>query len=202
MREIHQGLPLKNFIRPSSGIVDVTVCTKSGLLRTAACNEGEVTMPFLEGTQPAEYCNIHGSTAYTPAAINFGGASTLGLDDTVLLGSLKMPTMDLKLLPETRPEDRQPAPQTTGTANTNRTATPARPGTAPNAEAANRNAPGDSGNRLPGGDEDINPGARPPGNSDEPEKQGSPDTELVPAASDETNNGYGIELPAYNPLLD
>ncbi|GHV53893.1 penicillin-binding protein [Spirochaetia bacterium] len=107
MREVHQGLPNKDFIKPSSGLIDVTVCVKSGLLRTSACNEGEVTLPFLVGTQPGEYCNIHGSTAYTPAAVNFRGSTTLGLDDTVLLGSLRMPTLDLGLLPETRPEDRQ-----------------------------------------------------------------------------------------------
>ncbi|GHT68903.1 penicillin-binding protein [Spirochaetia bacterium] len=186
MREVHQGLPNKDFIKPSSGLIDVTVCTKSGLLRTPACNEGEVTLPFLEGTQPGEYCNIHGSTAYTPAAVNFRGTTTLGLDNTVLLGSLRMPTLDLGLLPETRPEDRQ-----------------------------RRN---NTGNRLPGGNEDtdINPDPGLPGeimDEDAPElrpvenapqipEEPAGDTEPTPNAAAGGEPGYGLELPDYNPLLD
>ena len=58
MREIHQGLPRKEFPRPS-GITEVTVCKKSGLLRTPACNEGAVTLPFISGTQPYQNCDYH-----------------------------------------------------------------------------------------------------------------------------------------------
>jgi penicillin-binding protein 1A len=174
MREIHQGLPQRDFIRPSSGVIDVTVCVKSGLLKTAACNQGDVTLPFLEGTQPSAYCNIHGNAAYTQEAFNYRGPSVLGLNEDDLLGSLKMPSLDLNLLPETRSE--QPAVNagavssrtgtaSAGTANTraaatnraannSRTVAPARPGNTRNT-AANRNAPVESGNRLLDGD-DIN----------------------------------------------
>ncbi|GHU90281.1 penicillin-binding protein [Spirochaetia bacterium] len=194
MSEIHKGLPYRDFIKPTSGIIDVTVCTKSGLLRTPACNEGSVTMPFLEGTQPSEYCNIHGNTAYTPTTVNFGGASTLGLNDAALLGSLRMPTLDLGLLPETRSEDRQNAARNTGTANrntaTNRTNTT-------NQTANNRNTPAGSGtnngNQRPDGDEEPTPGASLPEN-DFSEETAEPDGGA--------ESGYGLELPDYNPLLD
>ncbi|MDR3171931.1 MAG: PBP1A family penicillin-binding protein [Treponema sp.] len=96
MREIHQGLPEKNFIRPSSGIIDVAVCAKSGLLRTPACNEGEVSLSFLEGTQPVQYCTIHGEKNTTfPADLE--PRDILAIDDSLTNG-LKMPTLSLDLL--------------------------------------------------------------------------------------------------------
>ncbi|MFH2116095.1 MAG: PBP1A family penicillin-binding protein [Spirochaetota bacterium] len=59
MAEIHQGLPYKNFVRPQSGILDVTVCSISGLLPTENCDEGTVTLTYYEGTQPKQYCDLH-----------------------------------------------------------------------------------------------------------------------------------------------
>jgi penicillin-binding protein 1A len=100
MREIHQGLPFRDFSRPSSGIIDVTVCAKSGLLRTPDCNEGEVTLPFLVGTQPTQYCNMHGEASYAETAIGSMRTGVLGLDEEDLLGSLTMPVLDPELFPE------------------------------------------------------------------------------------------------------
>ncbi|GHV42760.1 penicillin-binding protein [Spirochaetia bacterium] len=206
MREVHQGLPYRDFVKPTSGIIDVTVCVKSGLLKTAACNEGDVTLPFLEGTQPGEYCNIHGNTAYNaPSTVNFRGSSTMGLNDDVLLGSLRMPTLNLDLLPETRSEDRQGAVNTrnssgnrTGAANrnTNNRNTNTGAGT-------NRNT--QSGNRLLDGDEDINPGGGPqrlPGAREIPPVETAVPEIPPEAAGAEADSGYGLELPAYNPLLE
>ncbi|MDR0374750.1 MAG: PBP1A family penicillin-binding protein [Treponema sp.] len=59
MRDIHQGLAKKNFIRPATGVVDVTVCAKSGLIPTSSCDEGRVTLSFLSGAQPDRYCDMH-----------------------------------------------------------------------------------------------------------------------------------------------
>jgi penicillin-binding protein 1A len=99
-REIHRDLPRRSFSRPSSGIIDVSVCAKSGLLRTGACNEGEVTLPFLEGTQPSQYCHIHdgGSPFQTrmPAASGRFG----GIDELNFIDSLPMPQLQLDLFPE------------------------------------------------------------------------------------------------------
>ena len=59
MSEIHRGLPFKDFVRPQSGIMDVTVCSISGLLPTENCDEGTVDLSFYEGTQPKKYCDLH-----------------------------------------------------------------------------------------------------------------------------------------------
>jgi penicillin-binding protein 1A len=96
MREIHQGLVRRDFPRPASGIVDVTVCAKSGLLKTPSCNQGEVTLPFLSGTQPVDYCDMHG--ANTRVVYDKMRDVTLGMNDSVLLGSLKMPSLSMDLL--------------------------------------------------------------------------------------------------------
>ena len=59
MEAIHRGLPFKDFIRPQSGLVDVKVCAKSGLLPTDYCDEGLITLVYYEGTQPHQYCDLH-----------------------------------------------------------------------------------------------------------------------------------------------
>ena len=103
MREIHRGLPRRSFSRPSSGIIDVSVCARSGLLRNSACNEGEVTLPYLEGTQPGQYCEVHGNTSPFQSRITV--SSTLrfgGVDESDFLDSLTMPQLPLDLLPELR----------------------------------------------------------------------------------------------------
>jgi len=102
MREIHKGLPYKTFTRPSSGIIDVTVCAKSGLLRTAACNQGEVTLPFLDGTQPVQYCETHGGSGSSqfPSRLPYTPIPLGGFDESAFLDSLPMPKLPLDLLPE------------------------------------------------------------------------------------------------------
>lgn len=59
MRDIHIGLPYRNFPKPETGLVSATVCAKSGGLPTEYCNEGKVTLLYLEGTQPSELCTLH-----------------------------------------------------------------------------------------------------------------------------------------------
>jgi penicillin-binding protein 1A len=59
MAEIHRGLPFRDFVRPQSGILDVTVCSISGLLPTDNCDEGTTTLTYYEGTQPKRYCDLH-----------------------------------------------------------------------------------------------------------------------------------------------
>jgi penicillin-binding protein 1A len=192
MRDIHQGLPLRDFVRPASGIIDVTVCAKSGLLMTQACNEGEVTLPFLAGTQPVEYCNIHGSASYSSqTALGTMRSDTLGLDEEMLLGSLSMPTLRFDLLPE--------PPRDSGGTNP------------PGGTTVNRNTPGRGSSRV------LTP-SRPTPNrrfsgtapnnplldGDLPAAGSSPGEEA--ANSGETENDpeddYGLELPDYDPLLD
>ncbi|MDR1373906.1 MAG: PBP1A family penicillin-binding protein [Treponema sp.] len=97
MREIHQGLPRRDFVRPSTGIVDVTVCSKSGMLPTAAC-PGTVTLSFLAGTAPTEVCNLHGEQALANTALSL---ETLRLD-TIRFGGDE--TLDGLKMPQLPPE--------------------------------------------------------------------------------------------------
>ena len=59
MQKAHEGLPYKDFTRPSSGTVDVQVCSVSGALPTDDCEGHKIKLTFLEGTQPTELCTFH-----------------------------------------------------------------------------------------------------------------------------------------------
>jgi penicillin-binding protein 1A len=194
MREIHQGLPLKDFSKPATGIREVSVCAKSGLLKTPACNEGEVFLPFLEGTQPAEYCNIHGGASpYARGNYGSGDSGTLGLDEEVLLGSLKMPALRLDLLPEI-PQDRgtrENAPGGTGrgAADRNRGGVDRQGRIYPPVDARQSSA------YVPPASGEADP-AEPPAGYAGGEEAAAGD----PASAEDA--GYRPELPSYNPLLD
>ena len=175
MREIHQGLPFKDFARPSSGIIDVTVCAKSGLLKTAACNEGEVTLSFLEGTEPVLYCNVHGNTGSTELILSTRfSMDTITIDEKNLVGDLKMPTLPPEFLLNN-----------SGSRNTS-TSSSSSSSTGRNSVTSNQNRTSTS-----------NSNSTSSGYNTEPEEpyQGTP----LPGTS---VPNYGIEPPAYNPLLD
>ena len=58
MKAIHQGLPVKEFDRPDTGLVEVKVCTESGLIPTQYCPESKEEI-FIAGTEPKQFCDIH-----------------------------------------------------------------------------------------------------------------------------------------------
>ncbi len=58
MKAIHQGLPVKEFTRPDSGLVTMKVCTESGLIPTQYCPETKEEI-FIAGTEPKQFCSIH-----------------------------------------------------------------------------------------------------------------------------------------------
>ncbi|CEM62589.1 PBP1A family penicillin-binding protein [Treponema phagedenis] len=62
MQAIHEGKPYKDFIRPETGIVSVSVCSKSGKLPSEYCTDAIDTLYFLSGTQPTSYCTYHESS--------------------------------------------------------------------------------------------------------------------------------------------
>ena len=100
MREVHQGLPPQEFRRPA-GVVDVTVCAKSGQLLTAQCNSGAVTLTFLEGTAPHEYCTLHsGAVANAQQALSAmrSNVEMLNLSSDPYLSSLTLPRLDISAL--------------------------------------------------------------------------------------------------------
>ncbi|MDR2617918.1 MAG: PBP1A family penicillin-binding protein [Treponema sp.] len=131
MREIHQGLPFKDFVRPTSGIIDVTVCAKSGLLKTAACNQGEVTLPFLEGTQPTLYCDVHGNTGSIETNLNRLRIDTFVIDDSQVLENLSMPALPAEFMNEIN------STTNTGRTNTSNRSSSSRTQTARNSGGGN-----------------------------------------------------------------
>ena len=60
MSKIHEDLPSESFPMPSSGIVQATVCARSGKLPIAGLCDGTLrTEYFAEGTVPTESCDVH-----------------------------------------------------------------------------------------------------------------------------------------------
>lgn len=120
MRDIHQGLPMKDFVRPATGLIDVTVCARSGLLLTPACNEGSVTATFLEGTQPTRYCDIHENAAEnTGRALELMRMDTLFIDEGELGDRLRLPELRLDSLPSSVPPAGNERKTNTGTGSDN-----------------------------------------------------------------------------------
>lgn len=59
MSRVHEELPGRQFIRPE-GLVDVTICTRSGLLPIPGlCDATLKTEIFAEGTVPTTSCSVH-----------------------------------------------------------------------------------------------------------------------------------------------
>ena len=59
MRIIHEDLPIKNFTKPQTGLIQLTVCSTSGQLLTEECGHHKTTQYFLEGTEPTIFCEYH-----------------------------------------------------------------------------------------------------------------------------------------------
>lgn len=57
MRDIHEGLPRREFVRPD-GIVETVVSTRSGLLPPADYQGQTVREVFVSGTQPTQFDNL------------------------------------------------------------------------------------------------------------------------------------------------
>ena len=92
MRDIHIDLPRRDFARPASGVVYAEVCSASGQLPTELCNDGLVSLPFIQGTQPTQYCTVHGAPS---TAIPFQPfqSDILFPDRLASLSSFAMPTL-------------------------------------------------------------------------------------------------------------
>jgi penicillin-binding protein 1A len=61
MQEVHKNLPVKEFPRPASGLVEIEICSRSGLLPdpNGACKGETMSELFIAGTQPRTYCTLH-----------------------------------------------------------------------------------------------------------------------------------------------
>ena len=68
MKKVHNGLPMKEFSKPATGVIEATVCSVSGGILTPECGNHKVTTWYLEGTQPTQVCSVH-STANSSRTI-------------------------------------------------------------------------------------------------------------------------------------
>lgn len=68
MKKVHKGLPMKEFSKPATGVIEATVCSVSGGILTPECGNHKVTAWYLEGTQPTQVCSVH-STANSSRTI-------------------------------------------------------------------------------------------------------------------------------------
>ena len=68
MKKVHNGLPMKEFSKPATGVIEATVCSVSGGILTPECGNHKVTDWYLEGTQPTQVCSVH-STANSSRTI-------------------------------------------------------------------------------------------------------------------------------------
>jgi penicillin-binding protein 1A len=196
MRDIHQGLPAKDFVRPSSGITDVTVCAKSGLLPTSACNEGMVTLPFFADARPVQYCDLHGGSKFTDE-VNLRSIfqNTISLDEDTLLGSLTMPVLPQEFMIDPGPNRRDTEtanPQREGESPLDASQPPQSGGAGtaggPDAAAAGANsASAVDGASGAGGAGNANGGSN-------ANNEGREEGAAVP--------DYGLEFPDFNPLLE
>lgn len=99
MRDIHKGLEYKDFPSPQSGIAQVSVCAVSGLLPTEFCDEGQVNLLYLDGTQPIKSCDLHKDKGLeTRDLLNMiTGTSSSGIGTTTVTppnSTLTIPDLD------------------------------------------------------------------------------------------------------------
>jgi penicillin-binding protein 1A len=228
MHEAHLGLPYKDFVKPSTGIIEVTVCAKSGLLKTAAC-PSEVTMPFLEGTQPTRYCDEHDASGLrSPVSLERLRQDTLFMDSSALLGELKLPELRLpeewqlteRQLTERQTDQRSqarqgasPAARTAAARSTRTRATPQ----ASRTDTENAQTPRDEAQANQAAAVDFRgsdyEGVLPPAQEIFAGDQSADSTEIRPAQAAPSRNVRGsdpvllddefaLDLPDYNPLLE
>ncbi|MDR3123069.1 MAG: penicillin-binding protein, partial [Treponema sp.] len=223
MREVHQGLPYKDFVKPSTGIVEVAVCAKSGLLTTDSCPSA-VAVPFLEGTAPTRYCDMHdGSGIRSSVSIEGMRQDALFMDNNALLGELKLPELRL---PDQGAQPRQSVAATTRQAasRSTRNRAPARTpqtGTPPESDprqGAEASRPvldfrgSDYEGALPPPAETLalDPtlsGADSPEGKEASEPLGTGPAPAAPPRNTRNNpvvsdEEFMLELPNYNPLLE
>ena len=56
MKEAHEGLSFKDFVKPQTGLVEATVCSVSGQLLTEHWGSHQPTQLFLSVTEPTVVC--------------------------------------------------------------------------------------------------------------------------------------------------
>ena len=70
MGEIHRDMVVKDFPKPMDGVIQVTVCSESGMLPTTACGDHLTTQWYLSGTQTVSVCTLHSNTSPSVLAVS------------------------------------------------------------------------------------------------------------------------------------
>ena len=119
MSEIHRGMIAKDFPKPMGGVVQLTVCSETGMLPTEACGNHLTTQWYLSGTQPLSSCTLHSNKS--PSIIGISRlkkeryksgqnlsvpieTSPLKLNLDFLNGTQKSPSEDADMPDEKTPE--------------------------------------------------------------------------------------------------
>jgi len=65
MSKVHKDLPVQDFKRPATGIIEIEICSKSGLLPDPQgyCRQDVKKELFIKGTEPKDYCHLHEAEA-------------------------------------------------------------------------------------------------------------------------------------------
>ena len=69
MREVFQDRSIREFPIPEKKLTFARICPESGLLATKECPQVMVEA-FLEGTEPTEYCDLHGRERFPGKGLN------------------------------------------------------------------------------------------------------------------------------------
>lgn len=98
MKAVHKTLPVKEFVKPETGLITRTVCAISGKLMTDACDEGSIDEIFLIGTEPDTLCDVH------PFEQERNEELLGRLKERLLLEKFSVQTIELPSLEDTIPE--------------------------------------------------------------------------------------------------
>jgi penicillin-binding protein 1A len=96
MQLVHNNLPIKDFTRPASGLVNVDICNVSGLLPDpdGGCSGRIMSEVFMSGTQPMSYCQIHSAGGSNNADILENLRNDMYTDDINIDEILKQRELD------------------------------------------------------------------------------------------------------------
>ena len=160
------------------------------MLRTAACNEGSVTLPFLEGTQPLLFCEVHGNNRGREIGIGTIETTTMFIDVSSVIRGLSLPELDQEFMREIQAEQRA--------SNLNR------PGATATTSRFNPPPPPVMFPSNPILDDYRSPAPAPLIQAEIPVQAAPPETEqeAEPEESLNTNFDAPLEPPQFNPLLD
>ena len=104
MKQIHAEVQAQEFVRPTSGLIEVTVNARSGLLPTGEPGERTINELFLAGTEPKTRDTLASAEAAMrqTAAVNLRRALTMvNVDRPLSLASLEAPAIGSRTLSDT-----------------------------------------------------------------------------------------------------